>query len=700
MRHPRSALPIVPSLALALAACGGTTRDVPRAPATPEPVRADLPPVPSVEGPLSLDLVYPPEGASVAVRDSTFVFGSTGTGAAVLGINGQSVPVAPNGAFLAFLPVPEDGIYRLSASAGGQRDELTREVGVPPPPPRLGRDSATILAGSVQPRGSWVVLPDERIEVAFRGTPGGFAALLLPDGRRIPLVEAQAREGENWGQQAFGVAGPTPTGRVASVSLYEGFFEAVPLLARDTALRRSALVAAADSVARVARVHPAPVRSAVVRDTATGLVAPEDARARRDAPLGQTTAGGTERALRGAADGSAVLELVVGLDTARVPLPLSLSLLDPDRPLVGVAHDPGTPGVSGDETAIARPGPGLTYHYFWPDGTMFTLTGERNGFYRVRLTESLSAWAGADEVRLLPPGTPPPGGRIGTVRLHPHPEYIDVRVAMADPLPFRVDEDEAGLTLTVYGGEPDTDWLQYGGIDPLITRAEWQTPGDGTYRLRLDTSRQPWGYRARWADGALVLRVRRPPQIDSRNPLRGLRIAIDPGHPPGGAIGPTRLTEAEANLAIARQLATMLEREGASVLLTRTDTAALGLYPRPHMAEQFDAHVLVSVHNNAFPDGVNPFENNGTSVYYFRAQSADLARALQRELLEELGLRNLGIGRANLILARPTWMPAALSETMFLMIPQQEAALRNPEVHQRIARAHVEALEAFLRGRE
>jgi hypothetical protein len=33
---------------------------------------------------------------------------------------------------------------------------------------------------------------------------------------------------------------------------------------------------------------------------------------------------------------------------------------------------------------------------------------------------------------------------------------------------------------------------------------------------------------------------------------------------------------------------------------------------------------------------------------------------------------------------------------MFMMIPQQEAGLHDPEVQARIARAHVQALEAFL----
>jgi N-acetylmuramoyl-L-alanine amidase len=105
------------------------------------------------------------------------------------------------------------------------------------------------------------------------------------------------------------------------------------------------------------------------------------------------------------------------------------------------------------------------------------------------------------------------------------------------------------------------------------------------------------------------------------------------------------------------------------------------------------------VHNNAFPDGVNPFTNSGTTAFYNAPQSLDLARHMQREILRELGLRDLGIARADLALVRPTWMPSTLTESMFLMVPQQEAALRDPRVQERIARAHFRAIETYLRDR-
>jgi len=638
------------AIAVAVGACAptGGVPESPRPSAAPE---GALPPIPARRGPLALDVVYPQEGAAIAARDSTFVYGSTGTGDARLWIDGTPVPVQPNGAFLAFLPVPPAGVYRFLAVAGEDSVRLERKVRVPPPQPLLSADSATILDRTIAPRGAWAALPGERIAVSFRGTPGGIATLVLPDGSRIPLVERSVIAVADEAQRAFARdTAALASERVRGVSEYMGEFPAMPLATPSPAIERPTLAEV-----------PTPTRGGFA---------------------------------------GAILELVVRNDTARAPLPLNLALLDPDRLPVAETFDPEPLGRTGDGITVGRPGPGYTYAYFWPDGTRLTLTGQRNGEYRVRLAPDLTAWVDARDVRLLPRGTPVPTGRVGTVRFAPGPKAVDVRIELADRFPFRVDEGDRSITVTIYGGTADTDWLQYRSVDPFIRVAEWEQPADGIYRLTLDLEDEPWGYQTAWAaNGDLVLRIRRPPAIDPERPLRGLLVAVDPGHPPAGANGPTGLTEAQANLAIALRLRPLLEEAGARVLMTRTDMTPVPLQARTHAATAADADILVSVHNNAFPDGVNPFANNGTSVYYFHRHSVDLARSLQRALLEELGLRDLGIGRGNLALVRPTWMPAALTETMYMMIPRQEAALRDPAVQERIARAHVRGLEEFLRGR-
>src|SRR5438309_8654750 len=166
--------------------------------------------------------------------------------------------------------------------------------------------------------------------------------------------------------------------------------------------------------------------------------------------------------------------------------------------------------------------------------------------------------------------------------------------------------------------------MQYGRTAPPGTRMSYAQPTAAEVTITLDLARRVWGYRTRFDGRDLLLEIRRPPQIDPERPLRGRTIVLDPGHPPLGAKGPSGLWEPVAVLAVAQQAKTLLEVAGATVLLTRTDSTPIELYPRTHFAELHDADVLVSIHANALPDGINPFVNNGTSVYYFHPRSAAL----------------------------------------------------------------------------
>jgi N-acetylmuramoyl-L-alanine amidase len=115
------------------------------------------------------------------------------------------------------------------------------------------------------------------------------------------------------------------------------------------------------------------------------------------------------------------------------------------------------------------------------------------------------------------------------------------------------------------------------------------------------------------------------------------------------------------------------------------------------LADSVNAELLVAIHNNALPDGVNPFSNNGTSTFFNHPHSLALARAVQSRLVANIGLRDLGIARGDLALTRPTWYPAILTEGLFMMVPEQEAALRAPEVQRRYAMGIVEGIATFLR---
>jgi N-acetylmuramoyl-L-alanine amidase len=284
-------------------------------------------------------------------------------------------------------------------------------------------------------------------------------------------------------------------------------------------------------------------------------------------------------------------------------------------------------------------------------------------------------------------------------------EGLDLRVT-AGGRPFLVETSDSGAVVTVYGvaGGTMAASTSFGGWYRMMG----QRQAGGASRFELSLTGGAWGYKAWYeADGDLIVRIRKPPVIDPQNPLRGRLIVIDPGHPPAGATGPTGLYEGDANLAIALPLAEKLRAAGADVVLTRTGREGLvsstnsgqELRARVQLAVSRNAEMLISVHNNAFGEGANPFRAMGTSVYYFHPFAAGLARELDREIVAVTRIRDLGALQQNLALARPTWLPSTLTESLFMPIPEQEAALRDPTFVDRLADAHVRGIEAWLRGR-
>lgn len=601
-----------------------------------------LPRIPAVQGPLGVTVVYPLEGQLVTASDSTFLFGSVGDGRARLELNGLDVPVAPNGAFLAWVPIPADTqpVFRFIARLGA--DSAVRLLRVRVPAPHLPPDSGLWLdRASIVPRGVRWAEPEEPIRVSLYASPGAAVVLRLP-GSDAPI----------------GLVPDTGT------SLAYGPFDRAPT-------RRPQRVET-----RYTGVFPA---------RALG------------APLPAVTA---PPPIRGASDtvNAAWITVATERDTVRAPLPLRIALLDPARRAVVLLDDDTARAGNTDGAVAGAPLEGGTFHWFFRNGTIAEVSGRAGASVRLQLSRGAVAWVDIASVgATLPAGTPPPRTTVDLVRLTPDSTSVVARFRMGQRVPFRVDEEERALTVRFYSALMDLDWVQYGGTDPLVPRVTWAQPAADEGTVTLELSRPVFGWRARWDGTDLVLEVRRPPRVDARAPLRGRVIAVDPGHPPAGATGPTGLREAEANLAVALALRDMLERAGARVVLTRATDTAVGLYERTVLAEAAGAEVLVSIHNNAFPDGVNPWLNHGTSTYYFMPRSARLAALVQRQLVAQMGLRDLGMGRGDLALVRVTWMPSVLTEGAFLMVPEQEQGLRTPAFQARYARGVLRGLEQYLR---
>jgi N-acetylmuramoyl-L-alanine amidase len=613
--------------------------------------RLALPPVPAVEGPLQISVVYPAATDLVDARDSSFLFGSVGTGKATLVINGQPVRVWPNGAWLAWLPVPADSVLDFHLIARTAIDSAVLDYPVRrvrrflPPARPVWIDTLSFAPSA---RAWWPA--EEYLPVSVRAAEGSAVRLRLPGGAVVPLVAERAPEDVPWGVRAF----DGDTSNLATPVRAERFTGAL--------------------------------RGVTLGGVAGPMVGPGS---------GDRAAGsGCCRRLDPA---PITVEAIRGADTARAAWPLQLDLLD-SVPLVVEFNDDTAGRGDTDSLTVGRARPGATYAWFFPTGTRTVATGRLGDDVRVRLSRGQDAWVPAADVIPLPRGTPFTRATVGSVTLTPRVDRLQLRIPLSQRVPFRVEEEEQRLRVRFYSAVGDVNWMRYGPADPYLSRLSWQQAASDEVTIDLDLAAPVWGYRARWSRNDLVLEVRRPPRIDPGHPLRGRFIVVDPGHPPAGAMGPTGLREAEANLAVALRLKAMLEEGGATVLMTRTSDVPLDLLPRVKLADSVGADILVSIHNNALPDGVNPYTNNGSSVYYNHPRSIPLAQAIEAELVTRLGLRDLGTGRGDLALVRPTWMPAVLTEGLFMMLPDQESALRQPAGQQRYAEAVAAGIVTFLRG--
>ena len=388
-----------------------------------------------------------------------------------------------------------------------------------------------------------------------------------------------------------------------------------------------------------------------------------------------------------------------GMDTVRLPL-APVAIVDTIPRLVILGADPIAVSDT-DRMVFARPQPDDTYKWFLLPGTRLELTGRSGAFVRVRLDRDLEAWIPAADARLLEPGTPMPRRVAQNARVVPGDGWSDFVVPMNERPPYLVLQGDRSMVLTLYGTRSSADVTRFASNDTTIRMVTWDQETTDRVRFTLYLARPPFGYLAFWDDvrSAFVLRVRPPPAVrSSRSPLQGLTITVDPGHPPAGATGPTGFYEGDAVLAVGQRMRTLLAERGATVVMTRTTPEPVALADRPIMARRTNSHALVSIHLNALPDGVNPFRAHGTETYFLHPQAEPLARAAQARMVDRMGLRNNGIFSRTLALARPTWMPSILAEGAYIMIPEQEAALKTPQYQEAYARALVEALEDFFRG--
>ena len=588
---------------------------------------------------------------------------------------GRQIPVHPDGGFLAWVPItPGDFTFGLVAFRKDyyykvffpdsleflkkSRIDTTLAtklaaavaVRIPPPQTTITLDTLMIADDYRPPSGALTLAAGDRLEVAFRGTADCRAWFSIPGAvDSVPMSQTPPRTQPYWGESVFG-AGAVPDSLMLA-GVYSGFWDVPASVRIDTA--------------RITYHLAPPPPGDIFRRFWTSPAAMSDTR---------------------------LIKYLVPKDTVQVKRAsgYTITLNDPAFPLTVRFTD---------SVQIVRHEPGKGYFaIFQPRGVEALAVGAEGDWYRLKLSHTQQAWANVNSVEPLPKGILPVRSYLSSVRTYDDPYHLTIEFPLAGKHLFRViEDDKRTLRIQLYGVTSNTDWIRYDFADRLIDVASWSQPEKDLYEFRVRLTQDIWGYDTHYTGNTFRFRLHKPPpQVHT---LKGKTVVIDPGHSNDpGAVGPTGYTEAEANLGIALAVRDKLRSKGVRVIMTREDNSHVPLYDRPAIAKMNDADLFVSIHNNAVPDGVNPFTNHGTSSYYYHPHSIDLARAIHAEMIKATRLPDFGLFYGNLAVNRPTQYPAVLVECAFQIIPEHEAMLKTDDFRKRVAGAIVRGIENFLKG--
>ncbi len=233
--------------------------------------------------------------------------------------------------------------------------------------------------------------------------------------------------------------------------------------------------------------------------------------------------------------------------------------------------------------------------------------------------------------------------------------------------------------------------------------------------------------------------------VTAPKPKRDVLIVIDPGHggEDPGSIGPTKKYEKNATLAISRKLEQRLNAvDGVQARLTRNGDYFVNLNRRVAFARENDAHLLISIHADAFtspqPRGGSVFvlntrranteisrwiENserqsellggsatvsnyddknvNQTLLDLKFSYSQKEGYKLAEEILKEMGkvakLHKTKPVNTSLAVLRSPQIPSVLVETGFISNPTEEKLLFQRSHQDKLARAISTAVVSYLK---
>ena len=337
-----------------------------------------------------------------------------------------------------------------------------------------------------------------------------------------------------------------------------------------------------------------------------------------------------------------------------------------------------------------------------PKDTVLFFTGKKAGFLKLYTSDKKDLWVSENamdkkQFSFLSQITK---SKIYSHRIYSDNYYDYIEVYLSMPVLYTIDQDGKHLKLTLYGVENTYKIDAKFYKQDLFPHLKVNNEGNNL-EFYIENDKADWGYWAGYQDNRFVFKRRKAPAADKRLPLANVNIMIDPGHGGSqlGSVGPTRVNEKDINLSIAFKLSDLLRERGANVFMTRIDDSDVGLYERVDKANENKAHIFVSIHANALPDGQNPMERHGTSVYYYNENAKELAEIIGKNLVSDTGLKDDGVRVGNFAVIRSTMPISVLVETAYMIYPPEYVLLQNNAFKKLVACSIADSIETYVKSK-
>ena len=161
----------------------------------------------------------------------------------------------------------------------------------------------------------------------------------------------------------------------------------------------------------------------------------------------------------------------------------------------------------------------------------------------------------------------------------------------------------------------------------------------------------------------------------------------------------TQLLEYKFNREVAQKLCAMLHNEGLDYhLLVPEEHRDISLSERGQRANSLATpkkKILISIHGNAFGNGVDWTSATGVETYYCSGSKIghSLAVIFQQHIKSVTGLKNRGSKSAGFYILKRTSMPAILTESGFFTNEKECLYMLSDEGTTAIANGHLSAIK-------